>query len=566
MQIPVSLFGVAVALGLGACASQQSSPESAPEQAAARQEQPLASDASEATYHAMLGEIALQREMYDTAVNEFRRAAELSSDPDLIERATSLAFAYERYDDARVCARRWLLVEPDNYSAHRFLALIELRADDVDAALPHLRMVREAYGTHGAEPDLGLLALLLQEQNHAAATAAMQKLVKEQDSAEGRYAIAALALQSGQLKLAQSSSRRALEMRPEWDAAGMLLARTLIASGEIEEGISQGARVAAATDDPAVQLDYGGMLAGLGRYDEALLQFEAVRAEGSRENDAVRALALVSMQVRDFDTARKYFGWLVTTGYYDEGYYYLGRIARQQKVYDDALVYYRSVEPSEYFLSAQIEIADIFLQRDDIAGGRQHLQELARAFPDYAVSALAAEADLLAESGDSDAALALYSQGIAEHAEASELRYGHAFLLERLGRSDEAVSELRAIVADYPDDPIALNALGYTLADNNRNLREAQKLIERALKLDPTNAAILDSMGWVLFRRGREEEAIRYLRRARVLSRDPEIAAHLSEVLLATGARAEAREIYESARREYPDSDVFEAVAAQFDS
>ena len=209
MQIPVSLFGVAVALGLGACASQQSSPESASEQAAARQEQPLASDASEATYHAMLGEIALQREMYDTAVNEFRRAAELSSDPDLIERATSLAFAYERYDDARVCARRWLLVEPDNYSAHRFLALIELRADDVDAALPHLRMVREAYGTHGAEPDLGLLALLLQEQNHAAATAAMQKLVKEQDSAEGRYAIAALALQSGQLKLAQSSSRRA---------------------------------------------------------------------------------------------------------------------------------------------------------------------------------------------------------------------------------------------------------------------------------------------------------------------------------------------------------------------
>ena len=87
MQIPVSLFGIAVALGLGACASQQSSPESAPEQASARQEQPLASDASEATYHAMLGEIALQREMYDTAVNEFRRAAELSTDPDLIERA-----------------------------------------------------------------------------------------------------------------------------------------------------------------------------------------------------------------------------------------------------------------------------------------------------------------------------------------------------------------------------------------------------------------------------------------------------------------------------------------------
>ena len=125
---------------------------------------------------------------------------------------------------------------------------------------------------------------------------------------------------------------------------------------------------------------------------------------------------------------------------------------------------------------------------------------------------------------------------------------------------------LRGIVADYPDDPIALNALGYTLADRGQNLREAQKLIKRALGLDPTNAAILDSMGWVLYRRGRGEEAARYLRRARVLSRDPEIAAHLSEVLLSIGARAEALEVFESAQREYPDSDVIEAVSAQFDS
>jgi Flp pilus assembly protein TadD len=146
------------------------------------------------------------------------------------------------------------------------------------------------------------------------------------------------------------------------------------------------------------------------------------------------------------------------------------------------------------------------------------------------------------------------------------LRYGHAFLLERLGRSDEALAELRAIVADYPDDAIALNALGYTLADRGQNLREAQKLIKRALEIDPTNAAILDSMGWVLYRRGRGEEAANYLRRARVLSRDPEIAAHLSEVLLSIGERSEALEVFESARREYPDSDVIEAVSAKFDS
>ncbi|MGW8367671.1 MAG: tetratricopeptide repeat protein [Gammaproteobacteria bacterium] len=566
MRIPLSHFGVALLLFLGACSSQRSSTGADDLDPGAREETPLAGDASEATYHAMLGEIALQREMYDAAVEEFRLAAELSTDPELIERATSVAFAYEHYDDARVCGRRWLLIEPQNYSAHRFLALIEIRSGDVDAALPHLRVLRDAYSAHGAAPDLGMLAVLMQEDDHKAATEAMEALVREKETAEGRYAVGALALRSGQLKLARTNSGRALQLRPDWDVAGMLHARTLVASGEIEKGIEQGAQVAAGTDDPAVQLDYGGMLAGLGRYREALLQFEAVREEGSRESDAVRAIALVSLQLRDFDAARRFFGELVTSGFYDEGYYYLGRIARSESIFDDAEVYYRSVEPSEYFLAAQIEIADVYLQRGDLEGGRQHLHELARAFPDYEVPALAAEADLLAESGENDAALALYAQGIAEHAGASELRYGHAFLLERLGRSDEALAELRAIVADYPDDAIALNALGYTLADRGQNLREAQKLIKRALEIDPTNAAILDSMGWVLYRRGRGGEAAKYLRRARVLSRDPEIAAHLSEVLLSIGERSEALEVFESARREYPDSDVIEAVSAQFDS
>jgi tetratricopeptide (TPR) repeat protein len=233
-------------------------------------------------------------------------------------------------------------------------------------------------------------------------------------------------------------------------------------------------------------------------------------------------------------------------------------------LYDDALVYFESVEPSEYFLPAQIEIAGVQQDLGDLEAGRRHLRELAQAFPDFEIAALSADADLLVEAGRPEEALGIYDEAIATHPDAIELRYSKSFLLEKQGRVDEAIELLRAILAETPEDPIALNALGYTLADRTDELDEARRLIARALEADPLNAAIIDSMGWVLYKQGDTAGALHYLWRARILSRDPEIATHLGEVLWVTGAEDEARRIWDEALSEYPDSEVLREVMERF--
>ena len=116
--------------------------------------------------------------------------------------------------------------------------------------------------------------------------------------------------------------------------------------------------------------------------------------------------------------------------------------------------------------------------------------------------------------------------------------------------------ELRKIIASEPDNATAINALGYTLANRTRRYDEAYELISRALALEPGEPAILDSMGWVLYRQGNYEEALDYLTRAYAAFPDPEVAAHLGEVLWVSGDTENALEIWRGGLKKDPDNAV----------
>ena len=160
------------------------------------------------------------------------------------------------------------------------------------------------------------------------------------------------------------------------------------------------------------------------------------------------------------------------------------------------------------------------------------------------------EAVLLAEDGRLEAAEAVYDRALETGADAElelDLRYGRGVVRAQRGDVDGAEADLRRVLEAEPDAPHALNALGYTLADHHRRLDEARRLIERALEQEPDNAAILDSKGWVLYRQGDPEAARPYLERAFEREPDPEIGAHLGEVLWELGERERAREVWREA-------------------
>src|SRR5690606_24161735 len=224
---------------------------------------------------------------------------------------------------------------------------------------------------------------------------------------------------------------------------------------------------------------------------------------------------------------------------------YLGQIAEEQKRYAEALDWYEDIIAGEHYLTAKTRQAGVLAKQGDIAGARKFLQQIKVPSNQQRVQLILAEAHLLRDAGQYQEAFGVLSRGLEKLPNDPDLLYDQAMIAEKLNRLDVLESSLRKLIRLRPDHPHAYNALGYSFADRNMRLAEARKLIEKAHELAPDDAFILDSMGWVLFRQGDHEQAEQYLRRAHMLRPDPEIAAHLGEVLWVAGRHDEARQIWQ---------------------
>jgi Flp pilus assembly protein TadD len=154
------------------------------------------------------------------------------------------------------------------------------------------------------------------------------------------------------------------------------------------------------------------------------------------------------------------------------------------------------------------------------------------------------EAEILDKHQRGAEAVAVYDRGLQALPDDPRLLYARALLNGDLDRIDASVRDLRQLLALQPGNADALNALGYTLADRTKDQAEALTLIEKALTLKPDEPAIIDSMGWVQYRLGHLEQAVERLRTAYAKQPDPEIAAHLGEVLWVSGQKDEAKKIW----------------------
>jgi tetratricopeptide (TPR) repeat protein len=187
---------------------------------------------------------------------------------------------------------------------------------------------------------------------------------------------------------------------------------------------------------------------------------------------------------------------------------------------------------------------------------RRQLEGAETTTPQEKVQLLIGEAQLLREAGKVADAHAVLAAGLEAQPDQPDLLYETALLAEKLGRAEELETRLRRLIELRPDHAHALNALAYSLAERNERLDEASALLDRALQLAPNDPFILDSKGWVLFRQGASQAALEVLKTAFGIRPDPEIAAHLGEVLWTLGRQAEARTTWDKARRDNPANEA----------
>ena len=272
---------------------------------------------------------------------------------------------------------------------------------------------------------------------------------------------------------------------------------------------------------------------------------------------AIRALGAMELDADNLDAATAQFENLLATGAQSyEALYFLGVIAERRKDPERALRYFARVAGGDYNLAAQQRAARIKAEQSGTDAGVAHLDELARTQPQRAPEVYAAKAALLDYRGDSRRAAQVYEEGLSRYPDALELRLNRTFFLERTGKEDAAIRELRELLAERPGDAHVQNALGYTLVDNGRSLPEARELLTAALAQSPDNAATLDSMGWLLYKEGKYPAALASLQRANAAGADPEIDLHIGEVQWAMGDQQAARATWQAALEKAPENKV----------
>jgi tetratricopeptide (TPR) repeat protein len=565
----IALLATLAALPLAACA-QIPSPGLAPHAAPAPSPAGDKGLSADVFYRLLLGDVALQRGETSLAARAYFEAARDARDPRLAKRATEIALAARMRGLAEQSARLWSTLEPESERPKQILtALAAGGTGGVDAPVDsELKQRLEKLLTDAALTERGPGEIFLQLNRFfgdASDRKQIYELVRElakryPKNAEAHFAVALAAFNGGVPADAPGNPAltevdAALALKPDWERAALLKAEILV-RGSPDAAIAYlQTFVAANPDGRAAAAALAQFYVEQKRYAEARAVFQKLWDRDRNAREFEFGVAVISTQMKDWDTAEALFLDLKKASYGDNGVVelYLAQIAEETGRYQDAIDRYKAVPEGERAWLAKLRVAAMLAKQGKMVEARRWLADLPAVTIEQRVQVRQSEAQLLRDANDNAGAYEVLLLALKEHPDSTDLMYDAAMVAEKLDRIDDAETRLRRIVELKPDDAQALNALGYTLVDRTPRAEEGFALIEKAHKLSPDDPFILDSMGWGLFRLGRYAEAETYLRHAMKERPDAEIAAHLGEVLWAKGERARAQEVWQTQLKSTPD-------------
>ena len=517
----------------------------------------------------MTAEIALQRDDCGRAAANYTIAAQRLTDAKLAERAAGVALDCGQYQAAERAAARWRQLTPTDPAALRATMRADLGLYKIDDA----RSAFEAWIKNGggfaaakgsAPADDNIAEQVGQMAIEAGVPATLAMLrgaqVPRLQTGRAQLALASLAFDGWNYREALQIGQRALSAGADRAPTQLLLARAHAGLGEADEAVA--AAGAARTASPK-ELSFASadVLILLGRERDARMALESLRDTAGLRAQAERRLGLLAFDRGDYDEAQSLFTALLKDAESSGiAVYYLAEIAERRGETATALRGYQMLGGTALEGAARSRAATILYkdgQRDDAL---QLLQAQDDATPSARLEAEIAQATLLSNGGEGAQALARIDDVLARFPGHPDVLYQKAILLEKAGRTDAAIAQLEALYRDRPQDSAISNALGFILADHNRELSRAERLINSALKAEPDNPAILDSLGWLQYRRGMSQAALPLLERAYRLDQDGDIGAHWGEVLWALGDKNKARDTWNRALMVDPDNALIKAA------
>lgn len=507
----------------------------------------------ETMYALLTAEIAAQRGRYDITLLNYVQQAGKTKDIAVTKRAFRIA-QYLKASNAQLQLSKVLAeIEPNDIEANQLAAFHHARNKKYEEAMVYMEKIIELDG----DADLDRLAAhsktLTQEEQQTLLNLYTSLYQRHPDNKEVIYSLAVIQKNTGHTDEAVATLAPLLAKEPEFQPAILLQAGLLYDQQKLPEAIQY---LEEQTDNfpenRKMGTLYGRLLIDDKQLDEAQSVFKELMERFPEVAGLRLSYALVSLENKDEDEAIEQFNLLLDSQQHtNESHFYLGRIADKEKQTEKAIQHYLSVESGTHFYSSISRASFLMAQEGLLNEALMGLEKLRGAAPDQAENFWLIEVNLLLDIQEDDLALGSINIALMDFPNNSKLLYSRSMLLDKAGRLDEMEEDLRTILKTEPNNAVALNALGYTLADKTSRLMEAFDLISKAHELNPNNPAILDSMGWVYYRMGNFEKSIEYLNSAYLQFPDPEVAAHLGEVLWQSGDKDGARTIWqESLKKE----------------
>jgi tetratricopeptide (TPR) repeat protein len=544
-------------------AASAAEPAAAPTQTGAQPDSLLLSDA---VYSVLAGDIASQRSDYAAAYKHYFYAARLGRHSGLAELATKAALAARDEAAAQRAVEFWLGLAPDNLGALQVAALLRVQAEDLDGAAAYLKRVAELQDVRDGQGYLAVVRMLTNVNKPGLRLELMRRLVNAAgENADAYFALGIVELGAKNHAMAEQAARSALTLRPKWSEARVLLVRALAAQDKRPEARKElESFLGDAPGDTKLRASYARLLVEMDDLNAAKKQFKRLLRDDADDADALFALGVIGLQQGDEGEAKGYFERLYESGENkDEAAYYLGQIAEREKDLAAALKWYQQVDSAHVF-EARVRIARIHANRGEVDRAREIIQQMRTHAGGNSIKLDVVEAEVLRAAKYYQAAMDVLGQALSRHPDDAELLYARGLTAAHVDRIDILEHDMRRLLEQDPNNADALNALGYTLADQTDRHEEALGYIRRALALNPDSPAVLDSMGWVQYRLGNHAEALSYLKRAMDALVDPEIAAHLGEVLWVSGNKKGARTAWRKGLEADPDDDYLLRVLERF--
>jgi tetratricopeptide (TPR) repeat protein len=577
--LALAAFLSLMTVGQGAAAQAVAAEPPAPKVENSRLDAPL-------FYQLLIGEIELQGGDPGDAFQLILDAARRGKNEELFRRATDIAVQARAGDQALAAVKAWRLALPESLDALRYQVQLLVPLNRTSETYEPLQtLLRLTPADQHPALITALPRFFARSADHALAAALLEQVLQPYVDAPATRVVALVTVGRGWLAafdgakaLAAAQRAHAVDPKAEGPAA---LALEMLPGTPAAEAIVLG-HLAAKPDSNGVRLLYVRALLAAQRFADATTQLDTLTRNSPQLAQAWLTLGALHLQLREPAPAivalQKYIEVVQSSpigatsdaasgGDSDEpatskedaltrGWLLLSQAADLQGDFRAADAWLAKIDDPERATEVQMRRASLLARDGKVAQAREIVRRLPDKTPEEARAKVLAEAQVLREAKLWAEANTVLDQANRKYPDDVDLIYEQSMMFEKLNRLADMERLLRRVIELKPDHQHAYNALGYSLAERNVRLPEARTLIKKALELSPGEPSITDSLGWVEYRLGNRDEAVRLLRDAYRAQPDAEIGAHLGEVLWVSGQTDEARRVWREARGRDATNDV----------